>query len=88
MAHQVPWNKAILQEFIDLAQLSEREAEVMRTRIAGMPRSEQAYQLHISIETLDRIIRRLKRKYDLVQPLSQHLPPRRFSAEETWMDSH
>lgn len=88
MAHQVPWNKHILEEFISLAQLTEREEQVMRTRVAGMCRTQQAMELNISIETLDRTIRRLKEKYDKVQPLSEILPPRKFSVQETWMDTH
>ena len=88
MAHQVPWNKFSLQEFIELAELNEQEEWVMRTRVKGMCRTEQARRLNISVETLDRMIRRLKEKYDKVQPLSQHLPPRKFSAKEVWMDTH
>lgn len=88
MAHQVPWDKMILEEFISLALLTKEEEQVMRTRISGMPISEQAAQLHMSIEKVNRIIRRLKQKYDRVQPLSEHLPPRKFSAKEVWMDTH
>lgn len=88
MAQQVPWNKMILDEFDRLAMLTDDEREVMRTRIAGWPRTRQADHLGISLRTLDRMIRRLKRKYDRVQPLSDILPPRRESAEETWMDTH
>ena len=88
MAQQVPWNKILLEEFISLAQLTEQEEWVMRTRVAGWCRTRQATELHVSIETLDRIIRRLKQKYDKVQPFSPLLPPRRLSAKETWMDTH
>ena len=88
MAHQVPWNKIILEEFIQLAELTEQEEWVMRTRVAGWSRTKQARELHISVETLDRIIRLLKRKYDNVQPYSPLLPPRKYSAKETWMDTH
>lgn len=88
MAHQVPWNKIILEEFIRLAELNEQEEWVMRTRVAGWSRTKQARELNISVETLDRAIRLLKRKYDNVQKLSPLLPPRRFSAKETWMDTH
>lgn len=35
MAHQVPWNKIILEEFIRLAILTKDEEAVMRTRVAG-----------------------------------------------------
>lgn len=88
MAHQVPWNKENLREFAELAMLNEREVWVMRTRVAGMCRTEQARTLNISVETLDRMIRKLKQKYDKVQPISKTLPPRKFSAKEVWMDTH
>lgn len=88
MAHQVPWNKILLEEFITLASLTETEEWVMRTRVAGWSRTKQARELHISVETLDRMIRLLKYKYDKVQHLSPLLPPRRSSKDETWMDTH
>lgn len=86
MAHQVPWNKIILEEFISLAMLSKEEEMIMRTRVAGWPRSRQADELNMSIESVDRIIRRLKKKYDSVQKLSPLLPPRKASSQELWMD--
>ena len=88
MAHQVPWTNIILEEFVRLGALSKEEEWVMRTRVAGWCRTRQAYELHMSVETVDRIIRRLKKKYDMVQPHSALLPPRKFSAKETWMDTH
>lgn len=88
MAHEVPWNKIILEEFIDLAALTKDEEAVMRTRVAGWSRTRQALELGMSLPTIDRIIRRLKIKYDHAQRYSPILPPRRHSAEETWMDTH
>ena len=88
MAHQVPWTNIILEEFIRLAGLTKEEEWVMRTRVAGWSRTRQADELHISIETLDRLIRRLKKKYDMVQPYSPLLPKRKYSTKETWMDTH
>lgn len=88
MAHQVAWTNIILEEFIRLGGLTKDEEWVMRTRAAGWSRTRQAHELHMSIETVDRIIRRLKKKYDLVQPYSALLPPRKFSEKEVWMDTH
>lgn len=42
----------------------------------------------MSLATIDRIIARLKVKYDNVQKYDPILPPRKFSAEETYMDTH
>lgn len=35
MAHEVPWNKIILEEFVRLGALTKDEEWVMRTRVAG-----------------------------------------------------
>lgn len=88
MARQVPWTKVIVEEFISLASLSKEEEAVMRTRAAGYTIIEQSMALGMSTRKIDRIIRRLKIKYDLVQPYSVLLPPRKNSAQETYMDTH
>lgn len=88
MSKQVPWNKIVLEEFIRLAMLSKDEEAIMRTRVAGWTRTQQSMELGMSLATVDRIIKRLKIKYDKVQPYSPLLPPRKFSAEETYMDTH
>ena len=88
MAKQVAWNKIILEEFISLASLSKEEEMVMRTRVAGWTRTKQCMEFNMSMSTLDRIIKRLKVKYDAVQKYSVILPPRKFSVEETYMDEH
>lgn len=80
MSHEVPWNRQIVEEFIDRAMLSETEQWILRTRVQGMPRVQQADALGLSERSLDRAIRRLKAKYDRVQPGSDSLPPRRSGA--------
>lgn len=82
MSHQVRWNKVILEEFISLANLTEAEEIVIRTRVAGWSRLEQCERLGISTATLDRIISRLKRKYDDCAEYSVLLPPRH--SESVW----
>lgn len=61
MAHQVPWNKIILEEFIRLAVLSKDEEAVMRTRVAGWTRVEQSMKLGMSLAKGDKITARLKK---------------------------
>ena len=61
---------------------------VMRTRVAGWTRTKQAIELHMSVSKLDKIIRRLKVKYDHAARYDPILPPRKFSAAETYMDEH
>lgn len=88
MAKQVPWNKIILERFIELAMLDKDEEMIMRTRVAGWSVTKQAMELGMSESTVHRMIKRLKVKYDNVQKYDPILPPRKTSAEETWMDSH
>lgn len=76
MAHQVLWNKILLERFIDLGSLTEIEERVMRTRAAGWTRIEQSLKLGVSVATIDRTISALKRKYDSIQKYDPILPPR------------
>lgn len=89
MSKQVPWNEEIYRNFCDLAMLSAKEKEVLRMRIMNYSVTETSMSLHISESSVARIVKRLKVKYDKVQPLSEgKLPPRKYSAKETWMDTH
>ena len=88
MSHQVPWNKIILERFIEIACLTKDEEEIMRTRVAGWSRAKQSMELGMSIATVDRLILSCKRKYDNAQKYDPILPPRKSSAQETWMDEN
>lgn len=77
MAKQVPWNKIILDEFVELALLTEDEQKIMRTRIAGWTRVKQSMEFGMSLSSIDRTIATLKRKYDGVQKYSNVLPKRK-----------
>lgn len=71
------WNKVILDEFLQLALLTETEEKVLRTRIAGWSRVKQSMEMNLSVSTIDSIIRMIGIKYDMVQPYSNILPPRK-----------
>lgn len=88
MSHQVPWNKVIVEAFIEEAMLTKEEEAVLRTRVAGWTRTKQCDQLNLSMSTLDRIIKRLKQKYDNAAKYNPILPPRKFSAAEVYMDEN
>lgn len=88
MAHQVPWNKIILETFIEEACLTKEEEWVIRTRVAGWSRTKQALELNMSVSNIDKIIAMLKQKYDNASKYNPLLPPRRYSKEEAWMDTH
>ncbi|MCQ2408814.1 MAG: hypothetical protein MJ065_09865 [Oscillospiraceae bacterium] len=76
MSRQVSWNKYIVERFVELAMLTQEEEMVIRTRVAGWSRVEQSMKLGMSVTTVDRIIKRLKRKYDEIQKFDPLLPPR------------
>lgn len=88
MTKQVPWNKVIVEAFIEDAMLTKEEEMIIRTRVAGWSRQKQASELNISLQTLDRYIATLKKKYDSVQKFNPLLPPRKNSVQETWQDEH
>lgn len=71
------WNKIILNEFIDLACLTETEEKVLRTMAAGWSRVKQSMELNLSVSAVDAVIHNLREKYDAVQPYSTILPVRR-----------
>lgn len=71
------WNKIILNEFIDLACLTETEEKVLRTMAAGWSRVKQSMELNLSVSAVDAVIHNLRKKYDAVQPYSTILPVRR-----------
>lgn len=88
MSKQVPWNKFIVERFVEEGMLSHDEEMVLRTRVSGWTITRQSMELGMSESTINRIIKRLKIKYDNVQKYDPLLPPRKESAEETYMDTH
>lgn len=82
------WTKLIVETFVKEGLLSKDEEMILRTRAAGWTRTQQAMEFGMSLSTVDRIISRLKVKYDEVQKSSVILPPRKESAEELYMDTH
>ena len=75
--NDIIWNKIVLNEFIDLACLTETEEKILRTRIDGWSRVQQSMAFNLSVSTVDCIIRTIRQKYDMVQPFSDILPKRR-----------
>lgn len=88
MSKQIVWTKLILETFISEALLTKDEEMIMRTRVAGWSRTQQAMELCMSLGTVDRLIKSCKMKYDSVQRYNPILPPRKGSKEEDWMDSN
>lgn len=88
MSKEIPWNKYIVETFVEDAMLTKEEEMVLRTRVAGWTRTKQARELNISMATLDRMIKRLKEKYDNAQKYNPLLPPRKQSEEEKYLDEN
>ena len=80
MARQVCWTKKIVDTFIEEACLTKEEQDILRTRVAGLTISEQAKKFNILIGNVNRIIKRLKLKYDNVQKYCKDLQVRKESA--------
>ena len=55
--------------------------------VAGLTVSEQAERFNISVGKVNRIIKRLKLKYDNVQKYCKDLQLRKVSAAELYMDT-
>ncbi len=66
-----------MDEFISLASLSEDEELIIRARAAGWSRVKMCHEFNMSLAAIDRIVSRLKHKYDAVQPYSDKLPVRK-----------
>jgi len=89
MAHQVPWNKTIIDVFSEEALLSDDEIFLVTTRAKGWTVTRQALYLNKSESSIHQMIATLKKKYDVAQKnRPDELPPRRFSMEEVYMDNH
>ena len=81
------WTKETLEFFLEQGNFTPFEETIMRTRVEGMTRVQQASANHCSLATVDRAIRKLKITYDYIQ--LQHpdkLPERKFSMKELYMD--
>lgn len=88
MAKQICWTKKIMETFIEEACLTKEEQDILCTRVAGLTIYEQAEKFNISVGKVNRIIKRLKWKYDNVQKYCKDLPVRKESAAELYMDTH
>ena len=88
MTHQVIWTKAVLDAFIEEANLSDIEEKIIRSRAKGWTISKQAYEFGMSESNVKRIIAVLKQKYDEAQKYSNILPKRTASKTEDYLDSH
>lgn len=88
MAKQICWNKKIVETFIEGVCLTKEEHGILRTMVAGLTIYEQAEKFNISVGKVNRVIKRLKCKYDNVQKYCKDLQLRKVSAAELYIDTH
>lgn len=67
-------NRVVIKEFSRLAFLTPVEMDVLTTRAAGKSQKWQEQNLHVSLASITRIVRRLQRKYDAVKKYNAILP--------------
>lgn len=73
---KIIWNKILLEEFESLALLNETKCQVLEMKIKGYSITKISKQVGLSERSINRIIRTLKEKYNLVEPYSRILPRR------------
>lgn len=74
--NDIIWNKVIIDEFVELACLSETEEMILRTWAKGWSITKQSMEFHLSESSIKKIRHRIKIKYDNVQGYSNILPIR------------
>ena len=70
----VLWNRVILEDFFSLAILTLEDEKILRTRAAGWSQIRQCHACNMSLATLNRRIRKLKKEYDFCRKYSILLP--------------
>jgi DNA-binding CsgD family transcriptional regulator len=70
------WTKTIVEEFISEAMLTTEEEYILKARAKGMSRVEISLKMNMSISKVDKIISKIKKKYDIVSEYDPILPKR------------
>ncbi len=82
MTKDIVWTKKVLETFIEEANLNPRQEYIIRARASGQTIVEQAFHLNLSVDQVNKDIRKLKELYDLIQKNSKKLPPRKKTKKE------
>ena len=83
---QILWTKKIVDTFIKEGMLTEEEKEVLLLRFKGYTIAETSELMNISDSKVNRIIRRLKIKYDNLQGTLEELPKRKETTKELYRE--
>ena len=83
---QILWTRKLVDTFIKEGMLTEEEKEVLLLRVKGYTISETSELMNISDSKVNRIIRRLKIKYDNLQCTIEELPKRKETTKELYRE--
>lgn len=83
---QILWTKKLVDTFIKEGMLTEEEKEVLLLRVKGYTIAETSELMNISDSKVNRIVRRLKIKYDNLQGTIKELPKRKETTKELYRE--
>lgn len=83
---QILWTRKLVDTFIKEGLLTEEEKEVLLLRVKGYTIAETSELMNISDSKVNRIIRRLKIKYDNLQGTIEELPKRKETTKELYRE--
>lgn len=84
---QILWTRKLVDTFIKEGMLTDEEKEVLLLRVKGYTIAETSELMNISDSKVNRIIRRLKIKYDNLQGTIEELPKRKETAKELYREA-
>lgn len=86
---KVKWTKKTYDIFVDEAFLTADEKYILDSRIKGETVTQQCLALNVSRTTVNRYIKNLKDKYDIIAKQYPDIFPKRYkSKEEEYMDNN
>ena len=83
---QILWTRKLVDTFIKEGMLTEEEKEVLLLRVKGYTIADTSELMNISDSKVNRIIRRLKIKYDNLQGTIEELPKRKETTKELYRE--
>ena len=83
---QILWTRKLVDTFVKEGMLTEEEKEVLLLRVKGYTIAETSELMNISDSKVNRIIRRLKIKYDNLQGTIEELPKRKETTKELYRE--
>ena len=84
---QILWTRKLVDTFIKEGMLTEEEKEILLLRVKGYTIAETSELMNISDSKVNRIIRRLKIKYDNLKGTIKELPKRKETTKELYREA-